>query len=214
MDLLLKSDRDLIEPRSAPAVAQQVRKLNRLARSLEARTPGSAGHARRVAFYSAATAQQLGLSAEQVERVRRAAALHDIGKVRTPVAIVNKPGPLNSAEFAVVQRHAAVGAWMVSGLGDQELAAIVRGHHERFDGRGYPDGLAGEAIPFGARIVAVADTYDALASTRPYRVAKGQAETLALLDAEAGTQFDPDVVSAFREFRSQQRRRRRVVFRG
>jgi putative nucleotidyltransferase with HDIG domain len=183
-------------PRSSPR--SQAKELKQLAVRLEQRVPGSGGHSRRVAIYSSAVAKRLGLPRDQVARIRRAAALHDIGKVETPAAIVNKPGPLSEAEFAVVRRHAVVGALMVAGLGDEELAAIVRHHHERLDGGGYPDGLAGEEIPLGARIVAVADTFDALASTRPYRPAKRHREAIALLDAEAGAQLDPEVVGAFR----------------
>ncbi len=100
-------------------------------------------------------------------RIRRAAALHDIGKVETPAAIVNRPGPLSAEEHEVVRGHAELGGSIVAGLGDAELEAIVRHHHERLDGGGYPDGLAGEEIPLGARIVAVADTFDALTSPVP-----------------------------------------------
>jgi putative nucleotidyltransferase with HDIG domain len=214
MDALLKPGWTPLENDSAVSPDLQVRVLNRLAAGLEERAPGSAGHARRVAVYSAALAERVGLPSSQVERVRRAGALHDIGKVGTPVELVNKPGPLSAEEFAIVQRHSVSGARMVAGLGDEELAAIVRSHHERFDGRGYPDGLAGEEIPIGARIVAVADTFDAVASTRPYRLAMRASEALQLLDDEAGEQLDPDLIDPFRDFYSEHRRQRRVVFRG
>jgi len=178
------------------------RTLDRLAAGLEARVPGIDGHSRRVARYAAGIAREIGLPREQVERVRRAGAVHDIGKLEMPVAIVNKPAPLSASEFALVKRHSVAGEKMVAGLGDPQLAAIVRHHHERIDGSGYPDGLAGEQIPLGARIVAVADTFDALTSTRPYRPASRHREALALLDLEAGSQLDPGAVAAFRAYYS------------
>jgi putative nucleotidyltransferase with HDIG domain len=213
MEALEKSPLILFGPASGLAPRSQARELARLATELETRVPGSAAHSRRVAIYAAGVAKRMGLAAERVARVRRAAALHDIGKVETPVEIVNKPGPLSAEEYAVVRRHADLGGWIVAGLGDAELAAIVRHHHERLDGGGYPDGLAAEEIPLGARIVAVADTFDAVASTRPYRPAKRVREALELLDAEAGAQLDPDVVSAFHGYYSRFARLRRVTFR-
>jgi putative nucleotidyltransferase with HDIG domain len=197
MEALLKPT-PLIAP--PPDRGAQAQALSLLTTGLEARIPWAAGHSRRVARYAAGLAKQMDLGREQITRVRWAAALHDIGKLEMPARIVNKPGPLSELEFAMVRRHAAIGARIVSRLGDEELAAIVRHHHERIDGTGYPDGLAGEEIPFGARIVAVADTFDALTSTRPYRPAKCHGEALDLLDAEAGTQLDPDVVGAFHRY--------------
>ncbi len=129
--------------------------------------------------------------------MRRAAAIHDIGKLEMPAALVNKPGALSPGEFAIVKRHAAAGGGSRGGSATGELAPIVRHHHERFDGAGYPDGLAGEEIPLGARIVAVADTFDAVTSTRPYRDAMAEREALSLLWSEAGRQLDPNVVVAF-----------------
>jgi putative nucleotidyltransferase with HDIG domain len=200
MEALSKSA--LIRLDRSVASEAPTRALSRLAAQLEARVPGAEGHSRRVSRYAAGVARQMGLSNEQVDRVRQAGAVHDVGKIETPVAIVNKPGPLSAAEFAVVKRHAAAGARMVARLGDEALAAIVRHHHERLDGSGYPDGLTGEEIPLGARIVAVADTFDAVTSTRPYRFAKQDREALELLASEAGAQLDPDVVSAFRGYYS------------
>jgi len=187
---------------AVPAIEPGVcaRTLERLAAGLEERVPGIDGHARRVSRYAAGTARRLGLSGEEVARVRQAAAVHDIGKLEMPAAIVNKPGPLSEEEFALVKRHAAAGERMVAGLGDERLAAIVRHHHERLDGSGYPDGLIGAEIPLGARIVAVADVFDALTSTRPYRPASRPGDALVLLGAQAGTLLDPDVVRAFREY--------------
>jgi len=174
-----------------------VETLERLAVALESRIPGTTGHSRRVAAYAGDLAQWLGLSREQSTRVAQAGRVHDIGKTCVPGALLNKPGPLTSREQELVRQHAVTGAAMVAGLGDRALAAFVRHHHERFDGRGYPDRLVGEEIPLGARIIAVADTFDALTSNRPYRRAIGQARALEVLGAEAGTQLDPEVVSSF-----------------
>jgi putative nucleotidyltransferase with HDIG domain len=199
METLLRSDpietpvSGSVAPGSPPPSAA----LAALAASLEAGIPGIASHLRRVACYAVAAARELELPCAEVERVRRAAAIHDIGKVEMPPGLVNKPGALSPAEFAVVKRHAQVGARIAERFGQADLAPIVRHHHERFDGDGYPDGLAGERIPLGARIVAVADTFDAVTSSRPYRDAMAEREALSLLWSEAGGHFDPKVVAAF-----------------
>jgi putative nucleotidyltransferase with HDIG domain len=183
-----------------PVPGREAQELNRLIARLEEHVLGAAGHSRRVARYAAATAARMGMSPERVERVRLAGVVHDVGKIETPEEIVNKPGPLSEEEFVVLELHAGAGAEMVAGLGDEELARIVRHHHERFDGRGYPDRLAGGRIPLGARIVAVADTFDALTSMRPYRPAMRYREALELLGAEAGAQLDPSAVAAFGDY--------------
>jgi hypothetical protein len=139
----------------------------------------------------------MGLSDEEVDRIRAAAAVHDVGKLHVPREVLNKPGPLTDEEFEQVKRHAAEGAALVACLGDAELAAIVRHHHERVDGTGYPDGLSADAIPLGARIVAVADTFDAIIATRPYRPAAPHKRAIDALMDGSGTQLDPDVVNAF-----------------
>lgn len=182
--------------------AQRVRLLKQLAAGLEARYPDSSGHSRRVARHAAVIAKRMGLSPREVARIRTAAAVHDVGKVEVPSELVNKPGKLTDVEFAVVKRHAEVGGQMVRGLGDEELARIVRHHHERIDGAGYPEGLAGEDIPLGSRIIAVADTFDAITSNRSYRPAMRHKEALAALAAGAGTQLDKEAVRAFRGYYS------------
>jgi putative nucleotidyltransferase with HDIG domain len=171
--------------------------LTALGASLESSIPGVESHSRRVARYAAAAARELELPSREVERVRRAAEIHDIGKLEMPPGLVNKPGALSREEFAIVKQHAQAGERIARQFGQGDLAAIIRHHHERFDGDGYPDGLAGEAIPLGARIVAVADTFDAVTSTRPYREAMAEREALSLLWSEAGRQLDPKVVAAF-----------------
>ena len=168
--------------------------LNRL---LESRSAFTYRHCRRVARHAERTARALHLPPAEVARIRSAALVHDIGKLYTPFAILHKPGPLTDAEYATIKLHAADGADMLSPVRDAQLARVVRHHHERVDGSGYPDRLAGEQIPIGARIVAVADTFDAITSARPYRRARSQHAGLAVLAAESGRQLDAKVVDAF-----------------
>jgi HD-GYP domain-containing protein (c-di-GMP phosphodiesterase class II) len=165
--------------------------------ALEARVPGAAGHAGRVAARSRLVAQRLEMDPLEVHRVECAARVHDVGKIIVSPEILEKPGRLAPCEYAEIQRHAVFGARLVDSLGDPGMTAIVRHHHERFDGSGYPDGLHGEAIPLGARIVAVADTFDALTSARPYREARPPSAAISLLLDEAGRTLDRDVVVAF-----------------
>jgi putative nucleotidyltransferase with HDIG domain len=171
--------------------------LRQLAASLEAQDPYTAGHSRRVALHAAMIARRMGLPRRGIAKVRTAAAIHDIGKLRIPSDVLNKPGPLTEDEFELVKRHAVDGAEIVSSLGDPEITAMVRHHHERFDGDGYPSGLVGERIPEGARIIAVADTFDALTSLRPYRVAIRHKKALQIIGEVSGSQLDPVAVRAF-----------------
>jgi HD-GYP domain-containing protein (c-di-GMP phosphodiesterase class II) len=172
-------------------------RLRGLVSALEARVPGSAGHARRVAAESRLVAGRLGLGPREVALVERAAHVHDVGKIIVSPAILEKPGPLTPAEYAEVQRHAVFGARLVASFEDPGMTAIVRHHHERIDGSGYPDRLRGDEIPLGARIVAVADSYDALTSGRPYSEACSPAAALTILEEEAGHTLDAEVVAAF-----------------
>ncbi len=177
--------------------AERAERLRALSAALEAADPYTHGHSRRVARYSATIAKALHLPPEDVARVHAAAEVHDVGKLKTPAEVLRKPGRLTDEEFHVIQRHAADGAEMVKTLDDPDLTGSVRHHHERLDGSGYPDGLEGEQIPLGARIIAVADTFDALASTRPYRSARTHREALIVLSGEAGSHLDPNAVRAF-----------------
>ena len=172
--------------------------LRDLARHLEARDAYTHGHSRRVARHALRIAKSLHVPAAEAERIWTAATLHDVGKLYTPREILNKPGRLTDDEFEVIKRHPVDGAAMLTDIsGEPEIVAIVRSHHERLDGRGYPDGLAGAAIPLGARIIAVADTFDALTSTRSYRPAATHKRALDILRNEAGTQLDGAAVAAF-----------------
>jgi putative nucleotidyltransferase with HDIG domain len=177
--------------------ARRVKALERLATALEAGDPYTHGHSRRVARHATAIAKRLGLPGAEVTRIRTAAALHDVGKIDTPKGILHKASRLSDEEFEVIKRHPVRGAEMVQSLADPELVGIVRHHHERLDGNGYPSGLCGEGIPLGARIIAVADTFDAMTSSRPYRSARPHKVVLETLRREAGTQLDSRVVQAF-----------------
>jgi putative nucleotidyltransferase with HDIG domain len=175
----------------------RVELLEGLAHLLEIRNPYTYGHCRRVARHSERMAREMHLSAAQVAEIRTAALVHDVGKVYTPPEILHKQGPLDDEEFDIVKRHAADGADMLGPVHDLQLASIVRHHHERVDGSGYPDGLLGPDIPLGSSIIAVADTFDAITSHRPYRRARSQREALAVLEAERGRLLDAGAVDAF-----------------
>lgn len=196
LGLVNPGDANLDEP-DALSVERHELLLRQLAGALEGQDIYLNGHSRRVARHATMIARGMGLPSEDVARIRAAAAVHDVGKLRTPKAILNKPGSLTDEEFTVIKRHPVDGADMVAALGDPELTRIVRHHHERLDGAGYPGGLCGEEIPLGARIIAVADTFDAITSARPYRDAAPHQKAIGILRKEAGTQLDPDAVRAF-----------------
>jgi putative nucleotidyltransferase with HDIG domain len=166
-----------------------------LANALEAKDPYTRGHSERVGEWSRRIATALGLPAADVETIAQAGLLHDIGKIGVPEAILRKPGALDAAEWTVMRRHPLIGAQIVAPFECLAGAALViRHHHERCDGSGYPDGLTGDAIPLGARVVAVADVFDALTSERPYRPALSRDAALEHLVSEAGRFLDEDVV--------------------
>jgi putative nucleotidyltransferase with HDIG domain len=179
--------------------------LQQLGALLEARDAYTHGHTRRVTRHSERIAREMGLPVEQVAKVRMAAALHDIGKVHTPREVLTKAGRLTDEEFAVIKRHPVDGAEMVTEIGDPEITLMVRHHHERLDGTGYPDRLSHEEIPLGARIISVADTFDAMTSSRPYRPACKHKKALDVLSREAGSQLDPAAVAAFMRYYSGKR---------
>ena len=171
--------------------------LAELVEVVELRDPYTAGHSRRVAALGHRLAVQMGLTYEEADLIASAGKVHDLGKVAVDPAVLMKPGALTDEEFAEMQRHPALSGQVVAkfaAYGDGWL--LVRHHHERWDGKGYPDGLAGEAIPLGARILAVADTFDALTSARPYRQPRTTAFALGVLREGSGTQWDPAAVDA------------------
>ena len=169
-----------------------------LAEALEKRDPYTGGHVRRVVAYSVLLGSEMGLSREELRNLRLAATLHDVGKITTPDHILGKPSPLDAAEAEIMRRHAADGASIVSHLSNPWVLHGVRSHHERVDGKGYPDGLTDPEIPLAARIIAVADTYDAMTTSRPYRVGLPAERAVAEILAGIGSQFCPRVVAAFR----------------
>jgi putative nucleotidyltransferase with HDIG domain len=170
-----------------------------LARALEAKDAYTRGHSIRVSRYSVATACQLGLDGARLEGIRLGGELHDIGKIGTREAVLHKPGLLTADEFRQITEHPALGERMLWPLAKEspDVLRIVRSHHERLDGRGFPDGLRGEKIPFEARIVAVADAFDAMTTERPYRTSRSADAAIAELRHVAGTQLDPLAVEAF-----------------
>jgi response regulator RpfG family c-di-GMP phosphodiesterase len=172
--------------------------INSLVRTLEARHPSTCGHSLRVRKYAVRLAALLGWSERDQRRAALAAKLHDIGKVGVPEDILNKAGALTPAEHAVVREHPVIGERILAPtIRGRSVLAAIRGHHERWDGGGYPDGLAGERIPLLARLLAVADCFDALTSCRPYRDPLPRRQALEIVRAGAGTQFDPALVPAF-----------------
>jgi len=169
-----------------------------LTRMLDERHPGLGGHVEEVASLAVSCAAALGLSASEAGSVRRAAELHDLGKVAIPTAILSKNGPLNDEEWEFMRRHSIIGERILAGVPSLEGAAsLVRSSHERWDGGGYPDGLVGDEIPIGSRIICVADAYCAMTEERVYARARSVKSTRQELRDCAGTQFDPAVVTAF-----------------
>jgi HD-GYP domain-containing protein (c-di-GMP phosphodiesterase class II) len=169
-----------------------------LVRALVERNQDLGQHNDDVAELVVAVSRELGLDQAEIVAARRAAELHDVGKLAIPDAILSKPGPLDDQEWEFMRQHTIVGERIVaSATSLSDVAPIVRSSHERWDGGGYPDGLAGQAIPLGARIIAVCDAYDAMTTTRPYRTAMSEADAMAELRRCAGHQFDPSVVAAF-----------------
>jgi putative nucleotidyltransferase with HDIG domain len=167
------------------------RSLLGLANALEAKDVYTRGHSERVAALARRIALAAGVAPGAADTIAQAGLLHDLGKIAIPECVLGKPGPLSEEEWVVMRRHPIVGAQIVAPLEFfAEGAVIVRHHHERHDGSGYPDGLRGELIPLGARIVAVADVYDALTSDRPYRPRLARAEVARQLDAAAGQTLD------------------------
>ena len=186
------------------------RDLQRVVRALtgavEAKDEYTGGHLRRVQKFALDVGRRLGLSPSELELLRTASTLHDIGKIAVPESILNKPGELDDDERAVIEKHPEIGARMLARIdGLREAAPLVLHHQERWDGRregpfpGYPAGLAGEAIPLGARIIAVVDSFDAMTTDRPYRRARSVEEARDALRSERGRQFDPRVVDGFLE---------------
>jgi diguanylate cyclase (GGDEF)-like protein len=177
--------------------AARYRAAASLAKAVDARDAYTGSHSERVGEIAARIARRLGIDETQVELTRLAARLHDLGKLAIPEEILRKPGALNESERLVLQRHPQIAHRMLESLGVEPLAEWVLHHHERWDGAGYPDRLRGEEIPLGARIIFVADAYDAMTSERVYRERISWRAALAELERCAGSQFDPAIVEVF-----------------
>jgi putative two-component system response regulator len=172
--------------------------IQSLALALEAKDKYTSGHSQRVADIAVAIARELSVAPEEIEKLRFAALIHDIGKIGVKESIINKKEDLTDEEYSYVTTHAVIGQKILAPVvEDSEILEMVRHHHERYDGKGYPDGISGELIPQGARIIAVADVYDAMTSDRPYRRAVDHETAIVELKRQANTQLDPVIVDAF-----------------
>jgi len=172
--------------------------IRSMLKALQLKDDYTFGHSLRVAFYSLALGKEVGLSETELYELEVAALFHDIGKIGVPDHILNKPARLEENEFLKMKKHPEQSAEILEGFKPfEKVAMFAKHHHERFDGRGYPDGMKGEDIPYFSRIILIADTFDAMTSTRPYR--KGLPYKVAFdeLNEFAGTQFDPDLVKSF-----------------
>ncbi|MDP9491288.1 MAG: HD-GYP domain-containing protein [Actinomycetota bacterium] len=202
--------RDAILPQLATALEssqligemrkQHLATIAALSRSIEAKDGSTGEHTERVAPLAVELARRLGFAGADLDAIEIGALLHDIGKIGVPEVILHKPGPLSEDEWQIMRRHPLVSEHILSGIGLSPIVMrIARSSHERFDGEGYPDGLSGETIPLPARIVLVADAFDAMTSNRPYRPARRLGDALAEIRAHTGTQFCPLVVTALEQ---------------
>src|SRR4029078_5103041 len=174
--------------------------IEALALAIDAKDQTAQSHIRRVQVYAAGLAKALGMPDDEIQGVKTAALLHDIGKLAVPEHILSKPGPLTQEEFQKIRIHPQVGAEIIAALRfPSPVAPLIMSHHERWDGKGYPQGLAGTDIPLGARILTIVDYYDAVTTERPYHKALNSESALAMLKHEAGRALDPTLVETFVE---------------
>ncbi|WP_137227221.1 two-component system response regulator [Shewanella sp. MEBiC00475] len=180
--------------------AASLETIRRLTMASEYKDEETGAHIQRMSLYSEAVARSLGLDEHTVENILFSASMHDLGKISTPDNILLKPGKLDAAEWEIMKQHTVVGADILKGSDSEVIKMgeiIARSHHEKWDGSGYPEGLKGSDIPIVARIVAIADVFDALCSTRPYKKPFSEEKTFAMIKEGSGSHFDPDVVDAF-----------------
>lgn len=171
--------------------------LTSLSPAIEAKSPWTKGHSERVMKYALKTGREMGLSDDALDDLSIAALLHDIGKIGTSDGVIDKPGKLTYEEYEIVKKHPGKSWDVLSPIKQlNHIISWIRGHHERYDGRGYPDGLKGEEIPLQARMLAVADTFDSMTAERPYRETPGKEKAVEELKRCSGTQFDSKVVEA------------------
>lgn len=172
--------------------------ITSLAYALEAKDAYTSGHSQKVADISVAIAKELDLPSEDIEKIRLAGLVHDIGKLGVKESVLNKPDRLTDEEFRQIQNHSEMGEHILAPIaGDSKILKMVRNHHERYDGTGYPDRLKGDQIPLCARIITVSDAYEAMTSERPYRSKMSDEEARGEISRSKGTQFDPEVADAF-----------------
>ena len=175
-----------------------VETVTSLAFAIDAKDHYTQGHSQKVSAYAVMIAQALGLTSAELEEIRLAGLLHDIGKVGIPEAILNKSGPLDAAEWETMKTHTDLGARILEPLKPMiRIREMVRHHHEFYDGTGYPLRLEGEQIPYGARVIAIADAYDTITSERTYKKARTPEDAFAELERCAANQFDPEIVRVF-----------------
>ncbi|HET8755414.1 MAG TPA: HD domain-containing phosphohydrolase [Solirubrobacteraceae bacterium] len=197
-EALRVADRGLYAEKNSGRISALAQSKNVLLRAVGEWDAGLSAHGEAVAALAAGTARELGLDDEEIERIATAAELHDIGKIAIPRALLHKPGTLDDAEWEFVRRHTLIGERIVSGAPALVgVSRLIRSSHERWDGRGYPDALAGDEIPLGSQIVFVCDAYSAMTSVRPYAPARNDEDAIAELRRNAGSQFSPAVVEAF-----------------
>lgn len=203
-----RREKERYRRRLESTLQRQTRKLRRtffsaidsLVRTLEARDPYTSGHSLRVRAYALGLGERLGLDGKRLKRLSLAAKLHDIGKVGLAEGILNKPAALSIEEYSNVRDHPVIGERILAPIiRSKEVLAAIRHHHERFDGDGYPDGLSGIKIPYLARVITVADCFDALTSSRAYRASLPPAAALDIMRMESGKHFDPAMMPAFVE---------------
>ena len=193
MEASEREARRTVSPASPAATGAFLRALTLALRNSHDKATGE--HGERTCALAVRAAVELGM--KDLSRVRHVAVLHDVGKLGVPRSILHKPGGLSETEWRVMRQHPAIGADLLRGIaGFGPVRTAILAHHERFDGRGYPLGLAGTRIPIEARLICVADAYDAMTSERPYRSALSHAEAIERLNLGAGTQFDPAMVEA------------------
>ncbi|MCM8812462.1 MAG: HD domain-containing protein [Candidatus Omnitrophica bacterium] len=197
-DTLVAMRKFVEKQRAMVETLQLLDTIKAFAYALEARDPYTHGHSQEVADYATALANFLGFSRRDIENVRDAAILHDVGKIGIPDAVLLKPAPLTDDEMCLIKQHPQIGKKILAPVSMlAEKIPLIYHHHERFDGRGYPVGLRGDDIPPGARLIAVADTFQAMTSSRPYRAALTKEAALAELARCRGTQFAPELVDSF-----------------
>ncbi|MGI2112431.1 HD domain-containing phosphohydrolase [Shewanella frigidimarina] len=180
--------------------AASLETIHRLTMASEYKDEETGAHIQRMSLYSEVVARSVGLDEHTVENILFSASMHDLGKISTPDHILLKPGKLDAAEWEIMKQHTVVGANILKGSNSELIKmgeVIARSHHEKWDGSGYPEGLKGNDIPIAARIVAIADVFDALSSTRPYKKPFSEEKTFAMIKEGSGSHFDPDIVDAF-----------------